>query len=82
MKHDDLTQYIANDRDDSDATLECYFHDYSGNLYHVYIGDKEIFNLLSNLLISELEEEYSRHCRNEVKEHNLSMAIAHYESQE
>jgi hypothetical protein len=37
---------------------------------------------LSNLLISELEEEYNRHCRNEVREHNLSMAIAHYESQE
>jgi hypothetical protein len=80
MKHDDLTQYIANDRDDSDATLECYFHDYSGNLHHVYVSEKEIYNLLSNNVIAELEEEFNRHCRNEAKEHNLSLAIARYES--
>jgi hypothetical protein len=80
MKHDDLTQYMANDRDDTDATLECYFHDYSGNLHHVYICDKEVFNILSNNVIADLEEEYNRYCRDLAKEHNLSLAIARYES--
>jgi hypothetical protein len=82
MKHTDLTQYFANDRDDSDATLECYFHDYSGNLHHVYVEGKEIYNLLSNNLISELEQEYNRHCREEAREHNLSLAIARWESEQ
>lgn len=80
MKHDDLTLYMADDRDDTDATLECYFHDYSGNLHHVYIGDKEIFNILSNNVIADLEEEYSRYCREAAKEHNLSLQIARWES--
>jgi len=80
MKHSDLTQYIANDRDDTDAALECYFYDYTGNLHHVYVGDKEIYNILSNNVIADLEEEYNRYCREAAREHNLYLKIARWES--
>jgi hypothetical protein len=79
MKHDDLTQYFADDRDDSDAKLECYFDDYTMNLWHVYVNGSEIFNLLSDTVIQSLEREYATYVRKEAKEHNLSLAISNYE---
>ena len=80
MKHTDLTQYFADDRDDSDAKLECYFDDYTMSLWHVYVNDSEIFNLLSDTVIQSLEREYALHVRKETDEHNLSLAIAQMES--
>jgi hypothetical protein len=80
MKHDDLTKYIATGDYDTDATLECYFHDYSGNLHFVYIGDFEIVNIMSANTISALEKEYNRYCRQVAKEHELDLAIERYES--
>ena len=80
MKHTDLTQYFADDRDDSDAKLECYFDDYTMSLWHVYVNDSEIFNLLSDTVIKALEREYEMHVRKERREHNLSFKIDRYES--
>jgi len=80
MKHTDLTQYFAEERDDSDAQLECYFDDYTMSLWHVYVNEAEIYNLLSEAVIASLEREYARHVRNEAREHNLDLAIARYES--
>lgn len=76
MKHTDLTQYFADDRDDSDATLECYFDDYTMSLWHVYVNGAEIFNLLSDTVIQSIEREYAAYVRKEAAEHNLSLAIA------
>ena len=79
MKHDDLTQYFADDRDDSDAKLECYFDDYTMSLWHVYVNGSDIFNLLSDTVIKSLEREYEMHVRRENREHNLSLRIANHE---
>ena len=80
MKHTDLTQYFADDRDDSDAKLECYFDDYTMSLWHVYVNDSEIFNLLSDTVIQSLEREYALHIKKERREHNLSFKIDRHES--
>ena len=79
MKHTDLTQYFADDRDDSDAKLECYFDDYTMSLWHVYVNDSEIFNLLSDTVIQSLEREYALHVRKEAKEWNFGLAVSRYE---
>lgn len=75
MKHADLTQYFANDRDDSDANLECYFDDYTMNLWHVYVNGAEIFNLLSGATIQSLEREYGFYCRQQRDESRLDAAL-------
>jgi hypothetical protein len=75
--HPDLTHYTANVRDDSDAQLECYFDDYT--LWHVYVNGAEIYNLLSEDLILELEREYLHYDREQAAQHNLDLAIARSE---
>ena len=79
MKHTDLTQYFADDRDDSDAKLECYFDDYTMSLWHVYVNDSEIFNLLSDTVIQSLEREYALHIKKERRKHNLCLAVNNWE---
>jgi hypothetical protein len=79
-RHSDLTQYMADERDDSDAKLECYFEDYTGNLWHVYAGEMEIYNLLSDAVTQDLEREYGKHRRAEADAHNLDLAIARMEA--
>jgi hypothetical protein len=68
FNHPDLTEYVADERDDIDAELICYFDDYTMSLWHVYVNGGEIFNLLSDTVIQSLEREYSayvRKCRDE-----------------
>lgn len=79
MKHDDLVRFYPSEHYDTDATLECYFHSYSGNLWFVYIGDHEIVNIMSSNTIAALEEEYSRYCRKEHEEHIFSLSQDRYE---
>jgi len=79
--HPDLEQFEACKRDDSDATLVCYFEPETSNLWHVYVEGKEIFNLLSDVVIQALEREYRKHCREEAAQHNLDIAVARWESE-
>lgn len=79
-RHTDLDQYWANELDDSDAKLECYFDRDTTNLWHVYAGEMEIFNLLSDTVIQSLEREYAKHLRKEREDHNLDIAIERMES--
>lgn len=79
--HPDLERYTACDRDDSDAALVCYFDPDNANLWHVYVEGKEIFNLLSDVVIQALEREYRKHCRTEAEQHNLDLAVANWESE-
>ena len=78
MKHQDLTQYIT-DSDDCDTPLECYFDDYTMSLWHVYVNDAEIYNLLSDTAIKSLERDYEMHVRKERREHNLCLAVNNWE---
>jgi hypothetical protein len=79
-RHTDLDLYIANQRDDTDATLECYFEPSTCNLWHVYVGDKEINLLLSDAVIQSLEREYEKHLHKEREEEAANAAIDRYES--
>jgi hypothetical protein len=79
-RHTDLDLYIADKRDDTDATLECYFEPYSCNLFHVYVGDFEINLLLSDTVIQSLEREYEKHCMREREEEAANAAVDRYES--
>lgn len=79
-RHTDLCQFWAAERDDIDAKLECYFDGDTGNLWHVYVGEMEIFNILSDTVIQELEREYTKHVRKENEEMKLDAAIDRYES--
>ena len=79
-RHSDLTQYWADEMDDSDAKLECYFDPGTTNLWHVYAGEMEIFNLLSDTVIQALEREFAKYQRKEAEQHNLDLAIARMEA--
>jgi len=43
---------------DSSATFECHFDEYTGALWNVMIGDDCIYNLLSDAVIREFEQNY------------------------
>jgi hypothetical protein len=79
-RHTDLDLYIADKRDDTDATLECYFEPYTCNLWHVYVGDFEINLLLSDAVTQSLEREYAKHVRKERDDDAQSAAIDRYQS--
>lgn len=79
-RHTDLTQYWADMRDDSDAKMECYFEPYTCNLWHVYVGEMEIFNLMSDTVIQSLEREYEKHLHQEREDDALNSAVDRYES--
>ena len=78
--HPDLDRYVADDSHDSDAELICFFDQDTMNLWHVYVEGKEIFNLLSAVVIEALEREYAKHVRKEAEQHNLDLAVARWES--
>jgi len=79
--HPDLERYVADDNHDSDAQLVCYFEPETSNLWHVYVEGKEIFNLLSDVVVQALEREYRKHCRIEADQSNLDLAVARWESE-
>ncbi len=79
-QHPDLDRYVADDSHDSDAELVCFFDQDTMNLWHVYVEGKEIFNLLSAVVIEALEREYAKHVRKEAEQHNLDLAVARWES--
>jgi hypothetical protein len=79
-RHTDLDQFWAADRDDSDAKMECYFDRDTTNLWHVYVGEMEIFNLLSDTVIEALEREYAKHLRSEREQSKTDAAIDRYEA--
>jgi len=51
IQHDDLT-----------VELDCYFCPITGNLWHVYIGTTELYNVLSSAVIAALEREFAPLC--------------------
>lgn len=63
MNHPDLSEYVANERDDIDAELICYFDDYTMSLWYVYVNGGQIYNILSDTVIQSLEREYAMYLR-------------------
>lgn len=52
-------QHLAIEHDDLTETLDCYFCPVSGNLWHVYLGQVELYNVLSPSVIADLEREFA-----------------------
>jgi len=63
FNHPDLSEYVANERDDIDAELICYFDDYTLSLWYVYVNGGQIYNILSDTVIQSLEREYAMYVR-------------------
>ena len=75
MKHSDLTEYVANQRDDIDAELVCYFDDYTMSLWYVYVNEGQIYNILSDTVIKALEREYAMYIRKRREEDYIDMKL-------
>jgi hypothetical protein len=75
MNHPDLTEYVANERDDIDAELICYFDDYTMSLWYVYVNGGQIFNILADSVIQSLELEYAMYIRKRREEDYIDMKL-------
>lgn len=79
-EHTDLVN-LSIFNDDICADIDCYFDEETHNIWHAYVGDHDIYNILQQTTIAELEREFSKHVRKEAEEHNLDLAISRWESQ-
>lgn len=52
-------QHLAIEHDDLPETLDCYFCPVSGNLWHAYLGQVELYNVLAPTVIADLEREFA-----------------------
>lgn len=59
---------------DSDATFECHFETYTGNLWHVYLGGVDLYNLLSPAVIQNFERQYDKLNKEDAMIRKLDMA--------
>jgi hypothetical protein len=78
-EHDDLDNLGIYDPDIC-AEIDCYFDPETGNLWHAYVGDHDIFELMRDTSIAWLEKKYATHSKEEADNHNLDLAIARMES--
>lgn len=79
-EHNDMAN-LAIYNDDICVDIDCYFDEETQNLWHAYVGDHDIFNVLQQTTIAELEREFAKHVRKEAEDHNLDLAISRWESQ-
>ena len=75
MKHPDFEEYVAQERDDIDAELVCYFDPYTMSLWYVYVNEAQIYNILSDTVIQALEREYAMYVRNRRKQDYIDMKL-------
>ena len=79
MKHPDLDQMICTHPDAPDVDLECYLEPQTTNLWHVYVGDANITELLHDAVIHSIERKYAKACKQEAESDALDYAIYNYE---
>jgi hypothetical protein len=48
VKHFDMTEM-----------MDCYFCPVTGNLWHCYLGQVDLYNILADTVIAQLEREYA-----------------------
>jgi len=75
MNHPDLSEYVADTRDDIDAELICYFDDYTMSLWYVYVNGGQILNILADSVIQSLEREYAFYMRKRREEDYIDMKL-------
>ena len=52
-------EHLAIDHYDLTGTLDCYFCPVSGNLWHAYLGQADLYNVLSPTVIADLERKFA-----------------------
>jgi len=56
--------------------LDCYFDPYSLNLYHAYIGDEDISDLLRDSVIESLQRQVAKLVKSERDNDRVEAALA------
>jgi hypothetical protein len=54
-------EHLAIEYADLASTVDCYFCPVSGNLWHCYLGEHDLYNVLAPAVIAELEREFAPH---------------------
>lgn len=80
-EHSDLKN-LAIYEPDICAEIDCYFDAGTGNLWHAYVGDHDIFELIRDSVIAELETKYAKHCREQREQDSIDRAADRFESQQ
>lgn len=75
LEHDDLVNYQL-EPSDMPYMLDCYFDPYSFNLYHAYIGDEDISDLLRDSVIDGLQRDAAKLIKSERANNRMEAAIA------
>ena len=55
-------EHLAIEYADLGSTVDCYFCPVTGNLWHVYLGTTELYNVLSSAVLEAIEREYALLC--------------------
>lgn len=79
MKHPELDQMICTHPDAPTVDLECYLEPYTLNLWHVYVGEACITELLHDAVIQSIERKYAQACKQQAESDALDLAIYNYE---
>lgn len=62
------------------GNIDCYFEAETGNLWHAYVGDHDIFELMRDKAIEWLEKKYAAHCANQREQDSIDRGADAYES--
>lgn len=74
-EHSDLVNLAIYDADIC-GKIDCYFEPNTGNLWHAYVGDHDIVEIIRDTTIAWLEAHYAKHRRDLREENKLELALA------
>ena len=80
-EHSDLDNLSIYDPDVC-AEIDCYFEAETGNLWHAYVGDYDIFEIIRDTTIAWLEKKYAAHCDNQREQDSVDRAADRFDSQQ
>lgn len=78
-EHNDLENVSIYDPDIC-AEIDCYFDADTGNLWHAYVGDHDIFEIIRDTTITWLEGKYRDHCDKVREQDSIDRAADRFES--
>jgi hypothetical protein len=80
-EHNDLDNLAIYDPDIC-TEIDCYFEAETGNLWHAYLGDHDIFEIIRDTTIQFLENKYRDHCDKVREQDSIDRAADRYESRQ
>ncbi len=78
-EHSDLENVSIYDPDIC-TEIDCYFDAETGNLWHAYLGDHDIFEIIRDTTIAWLEKKYEAHRDNQREQASIDRAADRYEA--